>query len=279
MKKKTIEKKTREQEQAAPMKRIKQSFNQGVTEGRKALLKKLMQAKGIEMGEIQKLYSTGLMEPELLEDLTIGDLVKASGIGMDFAKIIKDVLLRKDSDLPFEYEKIEIDRLNKETKAIRLKTEEVRKEIEEIDKERLSFDAEMKEALDERMQLERELEELKEKEKNSYFNEKRIQDELMFILREQSAFQKEVDRCSGNYGYSQKELNYIKREFLFTKGECNHILEKINFLVSKLDQAIKVKGASQGKMSSFIEELRRIHDTLVEANKKTSVKYYANKQS
>lgn len=260
------------------MEKIKQSFSEGVGKGRRALLKKLLQAKGTETWEIQKLYSKGMMEPELLEDLTLGDLVKASGIRMDFARIIKEVILRKDSDLPFEYEINEIERLNRETGNIRLQTDEVRKKIEQLDKNRISLDSEMSDVLDERNKLESKLDELKKIEKNCYFNEKRIQDELMFVLKEQNTFQQEVDRYKNNYGYSEKELNTIKREFLFTKGECNYILEKINFLVKKLDKAIKVKGASRNKLTSFLSELRRVHDTLLEANKKTSVGYYVNKQ-
>lgn len=274
----TVEKTAPAPEEATPMEKIKQSFSEGVGKGRRALLKKLLQAKGTETWEIQKLYSKGMMEPELLEDLTLGDLVKASGIRMDFARIIKEVILRKDSDLPFEYEINEIERLNRETGNIRLQTDEVRKKIEQLDKNRISLDSEMSDVLDERNKLESKLDELKKIEKNCYFNEKRIQDELMFVLKEQNTFQQEVDRYKNNYGYSEKELNTIKREFLFTKGECNYILEKINFLVKKLDKAIKVKGASRNKLTSFLSELRRVHDTLLEANKKTSVGYYVNKQ-
>lgn len=273
----TVEKTAPTPEEATPMEKIKQGFSEGVEKGRRALLKKLLQAKGTETWEIQKLYSSGMMEPELLEDLTLGDLVKASGIRMDFARIIKEVILRKDSDLPFEYEINEIERLNRETGNTRSQTDEVRKKIEQLDKKRIPLDSEMSDVLDERNRLESKLDELKKIEKNCYFNEKRIQDELMFIIKEQNAFQQEVDRYKNNYGYSEKELNTIKREFLFTKGECNYILEKINFLVNKLDKAIKVKGASRNKLTSFLSELRRVHDTLLEANKKTSVEYYTNK--
>lgn len=273
----TNAKKTAPVPEATPMERIKQGFSEGVEKGRRALLKKLLQSKGIETGEIQKLYSKGLMDPELLEDLTLGDLVKASGIRMDFARVIKEAILRKDSDIPFEYEINEIDRLNGETDNIRSQTGDIRKEIERLDKQRVSMDSEMDEVLEETNKLENEFNKFKNVEKNCYFNEKRIQDELLFVVKEQNAFKGEVDRHKHNYGYSEKELNTIKREFLFTKGECNYILEKINFLVKKLDQAIKVKGASQNKLTSFLSELKRVHGTLMEASKKTSVEYYANK--
>ncbi len=274
----TNAKKTAPAPEVTPMGKIKQSFSEGVEKGRRALLKRLLQAKGIETWEIQKLYSKGMMEPELLKDLTLGDLVKASGIRMDFARAIKEAILRKDSDLPFEYEKNEIERLHRETKNIRSQTGEVRKEIEQLDKKYISMDAEMDEVLEETNKLENDLNKLKNIEKNCYFNEKRIQDELLFVVKEQNIFQEEVDRYKHNYGYSEKELNAIKREFLFTKGECNYILEKINFLVKKLVKSIKVKGVSQNKLTSFLSELRLVHDTLMEASKKTSVEYYANKQ-
>ena len=274
----TAEQKTAPVAETTSMEKIKKGFSEGVEKGRRTLLKKLLQAKGTETWEIQKLYSKGMMEPELLEDLTLGDLVKASGIRMDFARIVKEVILRKDHDTPFEYEKNEIELLYKETNEIRLQTDEVRKEIEQLNKKRVSLDSEMDEMLEETNEQENELNKFKEMEKNCYFNEKRIQDDLMFVIKEQNVFKEEVDRYKNNYGYSEKELNTIKREFLFTKGECHHILEKINFLVNKLDKAIKVKGLSQTRLTSFLQELRSVHDTLMEANKKTSVEYYENKQ-
>lgn len=275
---KTTIKKTVPVTETTPIEKIKQGFSEGVEKGRRTLLKKLLQAKGTETWEIQKLYSKGMMEPELLEDLTLGDLVKASGIRMDFARIIKEVILRKDHDVPFEYEKNEIELLYKETNEIRLQTDEVRKEIEQLNKKRVSLDSEMGEVLEETNKLGNELNKFKNIEKNCYFNEKRIQDDLMFIIKEQNVFKEEVDRYKNNYGYSEKELNSIKRDFLFTKGECTYVLEKINFLVNKLDKAIKVKGVSQTRLTSFLKELRSVHDTLMEANKKTSVEYYENKQ-
>lgn len=261
-----------------PIEKVKQSFKKGATEGRRTLLKRLLQVKGVETHEIQKLYSKGLMEPDLLEDLTLGDLVKASGIKMDFARIIKEVLVRKDSDVPYEYEKIEIERLNQEINSIHSKTEEVRKETEHLDKKRTSIETEMDKVIEERDQLLYEHNKSRETEKKCYFYEKRIQDEMMFIIKEEGAVKEDVDRFTHNYGYSEKELNTIKREFLFTKGECSYILEKINFLVDKLDKVIKVKGMSQDKLTSFLNELRCVHDTLEDAYKKTSKKYYADKQ-
>ena len=88
-----------------PFEKIKESFTKGVKEGRKTFLKKLMQVKGVDVKEIQKLYATGLIEPEILKDITLTDLVKSTGVKMDFAKTVKDVLVRKDNDSSSRYVK------------------------------------------------------------------------------------------------------------------------------------------------------------------------------
>lgn len=273
----TVAKDVAAQKSASPMEKIKQSFSEGVEVGRRNLLKRLMQVKGVDTREIQKLYSTGMMEPEILNDLTLGDLVKATGIGMNFARTVKEIILRSDSDLPIEYEKLEIERLKKETKKINSETENVRKEIEQLNKNYVSMQNEMISELDEKDKLQEVLDKLKDEEKTCYFSEIRLQNELMFILKEQRAVRNEAERLADNFGYSEKELNTIKREFMFTKGECSHILDKINYLVERLDSVLKLRGVSQNKLTLFMSELKRIHKTLVDAYKKANLEYYEGK--
>lgn len=262
---------------ATPIEKIKESFNQGLVEGRRSLLKKLLQVKGVEPREIQKLYSAGLMEPEILKDITLTDLVKSTGIGMGLARSIKEVILRKESELPVEYEKLEVNKIKKETNDILLNIEKVRKEIELLNREDTLLQAGLKSGIEKRNKLQNSLEELKEKEKKCYFNEKRNQDEVMFIIKEQNGLKLEVDKLAKNLEKSESELDNIKRDFLFTKGECNYILEKLNYLMAKLDTSMKIKNVSQNKLKSFVNELSHLHDALMDTYKKTSLEYYANK--
>ncbi len=136
---------------------------------------------------------------------------------------------------------------------------------------------ELKSEIEERNGLQSSFNELKETEQKCYFNEKRNQDEVMFLIKEQKALEKEVAMYANNLKQSENELDSIKRDFLFTKGECSYILEKLNYLMAKLDTSMKVKNVSQNKLTSFVNELRHLHDTLVDAYKKTSLEYYANK--
>ncbi|MGR3317580.1 MAG: hypothetical protein ACUZ8O_03800 [Candidatus Anammoxibacter sp.] len=262
---------------STPFAKIKKSFTKGVKEGRKTFLKKLMQVKGVDVKEIQKLYATGLIEPEILKDISLTDLVKSTGINMDFAKTVKDVLIRKDDDSS-SYVKEEIDRLRHDTDEIFVETEKAKKEVEKLNMGYDTYQDELDGVMNEREQYYFELEKFKDDETNSYFKEKTLQDELVFVLEEHESFKNEVERFAENFGYSEKDLSGIKREFDFTKGECSYILEKIDYLMAKLDTSMKIKGDSQENLQSFLDQLQSVHSTLVAAYKKTSVEYYVNKQ-
>ncbi|MGR3220139.1 MAG: hypothetical protein ACUZ8H_10035, partial [Candidatus Anammoxibacter sp.] len=258
--------------------KIKKSFSKGVKDGRKTFLKKLMQVKGIDIHEVQKLYTTGLIEPEILKDITLTDLVKSTGIKMDFAKIVKDVLVRKDDDSSSQYVKDEIDRLRQDIDEIFDETEKAEKEVAKLNGECDLFRDKLDCVMNERGQYYSELEKLKDDETNAYFKEKTLQDELVFVLEEHESFKNDVEEFAENFGYSEKDLSAIKREFMFTKGECSYILEKIDYLMAKLDTSMQIKGVSQDNLSSFLDQLQSVHSTLVDAYKKTSVEYYTNKQ-
>ena len=247
------------------------------SKGSSALLQKLLQVKGVEREEIEKLYSRGLMDPEILKELTLDELVKASGIKEDFAVIIKEVVSRKESSLPFEYKKIDLDKLKKGKKDVLSKTEYVLKEIEQLKNEHGALQVELKSTLEENNRLGVDLEGLKEEGKNRYFEEKRVQDVTMFMVKEQKEFKQEVDNLNKLLESSKIELDTIKNEYMFTKGECDYITEKIDYLMNKLDIVIEGRGLKQDKLTSFLNELRLVRDNMVEIHKKSRVEYYVNK--
>ena len=174
--------------------------------------------------------------------------------------------------------KEEIDKVKNEIMDIYTEKENTKNEIEELRREYDSMQAGMDISNDESELRFAEIDKLREEETNAYFDEKRIQDELLFVLKEKEMFKNEVDKLTNGLGFSDDKLGHIKREFMFTKGECNYILEKIDYLMAKLDSTLKMKGVSQDKLSSFIDQLKCVHETLVEAYKNTSTEYYANKQ-
>lgn len=256
---------------------IKQVSGKKDVKGSSSLIQKLLQIKGVEREEIEKLYSKGLMDPETLKDLTLDEMVKASGIKEDFAVIVKEVVSRKESSLPFEYKKVEIGKIKKEKKDVLSKTEYVLKEIEQLKNEHGSLQEKLQSMLDKNDKLTEDLEGMKEEGTNHYFEEKRVQDVVMFMVNEQKAFKQEVDRHSEMLESSKIELGAIKKEYMFTKGECDYITEKIDYLVKKLDIVIEGRGLKQDKLTSFLNELRHIRNNMVQIHKKSRVEYYVNK--
>lgn len=255
-----------------------QSTDEWNGEGRSILLKRLLLEKGVKSLEIEKLYSTGLMDPEKLSNLTSDELVAASGIDMEFVEIIKSAVSSTDLNQPIECKKIEIEDAKKDIEDILAKIKEVQNEIEGIKNEQDSLDVELQAEHNENEKLLNEIKGLEEVQTTLYFDEKRVQDEVLFAIKEYEEVKVVVDKCAENLSVSKKELSALTKEFLFTKGECEHIMEKAEYLVNRHNLVIREKGDSQTKLTSFLNELTCVHDRLVDANKKSRVDYYAKKQ-
>lgn len=267
-----------------PVEKLRRIFSKGIKDGGKAFTGNLMQLNGLDAVELEKLRSSGLDDFDALKGITVNDLVMAAGVTVGFAREVKKLVSGMGSavaDEPEseedEYVKREIERLREEVVNTYSEVEGIKGDVEDMNKEYASLQAELAIVRDEGDLRVAELDELRKAEAEAYFDEKRIQDELLFVLDEKEAFKKEFDEVSKRLTYSEDGLGAVKREFLFTQGECNYILEKIDYLMSKLDDALKSKGVSQQKLPSFMEQLRCVHETLVDAYKRTSVGYYANR--
>ncbi len=194
----------------------------------------------------------------------------------DSSAVGKGRVSLREIDLSFKYSKEDIEAMETAKADVLQKTEESLQEIERLKSEYDQLQADLDVVQTESTKLALSLGDLKETEKNLYFDEKMAQDVVMFMINEQKTFQKKVDGSNKTLEASEKELEAVKSEYLFTKGECDCIVEKADYLTDKLNTAVHIKGITHGKLITFLDELKHIRDNMAEIHKKSKVKYYIN---